>query len=710
MADTKKFVAVKPTRLSAGITSAASSFSVAAVQDRAGNTLTMSDFGDTGYGVFEPNTSEEEHFTFTNISGTTITIGSRGLAMKSPYTNVSANQKAHAAGTKVILYTNLPALYDRFVLKDNDEIITGTYTFDADTMPRADAAVSYTAGSEEWFATKRYVDSVVTSGAPDANTTTKGLVEIATQTEVNEGDDTGGTTAPVVLIPSTHLDTMDRVVTTDYTYGDTIAAGDVLYLDTATAKWELADASVEATADGPIGIAIDTGTDGSTGKRVQIKGVVTGLSGLTVGWVFLSDTSGDLAAAAGTYRRIVGYAPNTTTMILMDSLSIDEVAGLASTVTSTLLASLITPKFGGTGADGTLDTSGGTVNIDLGSAEYVEKNYTSINIVTNNLTFSNPATKGTVVVIRCSGNCTISATIVANFGAAGAAGGAGGVTVGAVGADGSDASDSDEILDASDHFGLGGDGGAVNSGGTAEAPTTAAYTTTGVGRLYPISTEDLYRRFIHVVPGAGGGGGGGGCAGNEGANFGAGGAGGAGGRGGGALVLEVKGAINFTGTINAGGTAGTAGTIGGNGVGTGPGGGGGGGGAGGGGGYVVILYNTLTSVAGTVTVTGGNGAAGGNQGVKAGSPSGGTGGGGGQGGSAGASVQGSGGSGGNGADGNGGTGATGGASAAGGAEGTAGTAGNAPTGATANGDGGAGGGGGGGGGGESLVAQNKWFY
>jgi len=59
-------------------------------------------------------------------------------------------------------------------------------------------------------------------------------------------------------------------------------------------------------------------------------------------------------------------------------------------------------SFGGDGSDGALDTSGGTVNIDLGSASVVTKNYTTINVATNNLTFSNPATKGTIVNLKAT--------------------------------------------------------------------------------------------------------------------------------------------------------------------------------------------------------------------------------------------------------------------------------------------------------------------
>lgn len=202
MADNKLYVAVKPTRLSAGITSSASTFTVAAVQDRAGNTLTMADFGDTGYGVFEPGKTNEEQFTFTGISGTTVTFGSRGLAMKSPYTNVAANQKAHAAGTVVILYTNSPAFYDALTNKTDDESITGTWTFSESAIPRLAAAGTWGVGTEEYLITKRYADALAIAGAPNGTTSQKGIFELATQAENNAGTSTGGTGASLVATPN----------------------------------------------------------------------------------------------------------------------------------------------------------------------------------------------------------------------------------------------------------------------------------------------------------------------------------------------------------------------------------------------------------------------------------------------------------------------------------------------------------------------------
>lgn len=55
------------------------------------------------------------------------------------------------------------------------------------------------------FATyKKYIDDISISGATDASTTVKGIVEEATQAEVDAGTAIGGTTARLFINPSTH--------------------------------------------------------------------------------------------------------------------------------------------------------------------------------------------------------------------------------------------------------------------------------------------------------------------------------------------------------------------------------------------------------------------------------------------------------------------------------------------------------------------------
>ena len=66
------------------------------------------------------------------------------------------------------------------------------------------------------------------------------------------------------------------------------------------------------------------------------------------------------------------------------------------------------PQFAGTGADGALSVSAGTTTIPL-EGGFIEKNYSSISITGGTYTFSGPVTGGSVAIIRCLGDFTMSA-------------------------------------------------------------------------------------------------------------------------------------------------------------------------------------------------------------------------------------------------------------------------------------------------------------
>lgn len=168
-----------------------------------GDTITMTDFGDIGYGVLEPGTSKEENISFTGITqnadGTaTLTGVTRGLDFADPYTAVSALRKGHSGGA-LFRISNTAPFYSQFLVKDNDETITGIYTFDADNYPRVDAAGTAPVNDAD-FATKKYADDLAIAGAPDATGGVKGLVEIATDAELAAGTAAGAgdTTADLV--------------------------------------------------------------------------------------------------------------------------------------------------------------------------------------------------------------------------------------------------------------------------------------------------------------------------------------------------------------------------------------------------------------------------------------------------------------------------------------------------------------------------------
>ncbi|MBB4192791.1 hypothetical protein [Rhizobium aethiopicum] len=105
--------------------------------------------------------------------------------------------------------------------------------------------------------------------------------------------------------------------------GAAIAAGDIVYLDTATTgKWQLADSDA-ATAEargqtGNIGVALNSAAANQP-IVVQTEGPVTLGAVLTAGVAYyLSDTPGKLCPVAditgGDYYTLVGLAASTTVL------------------------------------------------------------------------------------------------------------------------------------------------------------------------------------------------------------------------------------------------------------------------------------------------------------------------------------------------------------------------------------------------------------
>lgn len=275
-------------------------------------------------------------------------------------------------------------------------------------------------------------------------------------------------------------------------------------------------------------------------------------------------------------------ASTTAKGIVEEATAAETLAGSATGGTSARLfvnpSGLITSgllKFGGTGADGALNVTSGTTNVDLGNAAVVTKNYTSINISNGaTLGFTNPHASGTVIIIKCQGDVTIVGTIDAS-----GMGSSGGTPSGNAGT----APTAFYFHGSDTMYGAGGlaAGAGQSTGGPVPTNSLPFITTT---------TTKLNSRTIYLVCGAGGG---------SGASNGTD-AGGAGGRGGGTLLIQCGGSLNFTGTISVAGAAGSSTTSAGGRAGSGAGGGGGGG-------MLLVLYNSLTANSGTVNANGGNG-------------------------------------------------------------------------------------------------------
>lgn len=448
----------------------------------------------------------------------------------------------------------------------------------------------------------------------------------------------------------------DKLITTKYTYGATIAINNILYIDTADSKWKLADASVAATSDATFGIALEAGVNNDTNKRVATPGsIVTGFVGLTPGLVYLSDTAGGVSSTPGTYKKVIGFAPNTTTIIFYPQLRIEDLAGTNTDVTTSNLNSLMSAYSAGSLVSiNSLAGDGSDGNVTIAAPTTLTRD-----MFYNNLTINvgqTLSTGGYRIFVKgtLTNNGTISnnggngAAGTAGSGAGGGAGGAGGTVApgnavfagedgkaGGIGDTGNGpgcaiGTAGDSVTSALGVSGVtggaGGGGGSGTVGGGAGCAGGAAGTATAT--IYKPFSGPLAVTFqefnasgnnpIKNSAGSGAGGGGGEGGQNAGAGNPGGGGGGGGGSGatGGTVLIIATTIINSaTGIIQAnGGTGG----IGGAGA-AGPfpvtgGAGGGGGGAGGSGGVVFLVYQSISNL-GTIQTLGGTGGVGGTFGL-----------------------------------------------------------------------------------------------
>lgn len=166
--------------------------------------------------AIDGNNSQKEHIVCT-LSGTSLTgissVNRQGV-------QASGCVRTHRVGSTV-------TLTDFAHLRYINDLVSGASTFNASVPLGYDGTASITTANQ--FATKAYVDGVAVSGAPTADTTTKGIVEEATLAEVLAKTVTGSTGARLYVNPVN----MASTLLSDYK-ADTGAA-DVLVITPAPA-------------------------------------------------------------------------------------------------------------------------------------------------------------------------------------------------------------------------------------------------------------------------------------------------------------------------------------------------------------------------------------------------------------------------------------------------------------------------------------------
>lgn len=166
---TLKFVSIPAKRLAQSILSTDMSFTLNNIEGWDGEDLVAGDFGTDLYVAFMNSTKTVVEFMKIDpatIASASITISKRGLQYDGDLsTEVTANKQDWTAGdTFVMLGTDTPQMF-------------------------------------QWL--KEYIDSVAIAGTVNATTSLNGVVELATQAEVDAGTATGGTGAPIVATPAT---------------------------------------------------------------------------------------------------------------------------------------------------------------------------------------------------------------------------------------------------------------------------------------------------------------------------------------------------------------------------------------------------------------------------------------------------------------------------------------------------------------------------
>ncbi len=165
------------------------------------------DLSDTFYITLEPGNSSRQEIVSCTTSvqnannSATFSGCTRGLLPIQPYTASSSLRFSHGGGTPVI-FSNPPQFYAEFAQLQNTETITGSWTFSKSAPPLYDynPTIAYwTGASSSTIPTKAYVDSVAIAGASNANESTKGIVESATQIEMASSTSLGSTGASLYV-------------------------------------------------------------------------------------------------------------------------------------------------------------------------------------------------------------------------------------------------------------------------------------------------------------------------------------------------------------------------------------------------------------------------------------------------------------------------------------------------------------------------------
>lgn len=232
-----KIAAKFSTTLAAKIEAADTSMVLSSILSGTGANLPAGVYGF----VIDEGTTEEEFVVATIATTTTLTSMLRGVSHLDGVTEITALKKPHRRGSEV-------KITDHVAIQRIIRIIDGTDPFPAGAVFGGGATFAGNVAMGGFkitglgtptlatdAVTKGYADALTYAGAPDGAEDTKGLYELATAAESEAGDDSGTTSAPLVVRPS-HI--AANIQSGTFVYGESAVGTDsykILLTPTVTA-------------------------------------------------------------------------------------------------------------------------------------------------------------------------------------------------------------------------------------------------------------------------------------------------------------------------------------------------------------------------------------------------------------------------------------------------------------------------------------------
>lgn len=322
----------------------------------------------SGFNCFTVDEGKAEVETICGIvSGTSVTSLQRGIDPSNGTSTNSTLRFDHRRGA-IVKITDFPLIQ---IMRNQ---LSGNDYFDNLLLYSSTTSVCGVGTASTTLCPKGYFDTVIASGAPNSDETTKGIAEAGTASEQASSTATGGTGAVTFMRTRYATDTPTAKCNTsgsangsgcslvalmtgkisqlwldifstsntwtgaqtqnatntfngvnyigqfaDYRASTTIAGSPTaplaVFVATATNALWMSNASIATTSDF-LGFTKMNLTNGATGS-VQISGVVSGFTGLTAGQpYYVQNTAGTIGTSIGTAELYVGTAISETQLLL----------------------------------------------------------------------------------------------------------------------------------------------------------------------------------------------------------------------------------------------------------------------------------------------------------------------------------------------------------------------------------------------------------